>query len=128
MVKIIDISRKAYSKMLQNLWWAAGYNTVMIPVAAGILAGFGVTPPAAVGALIMSLSTVIVALNSQTLRKYVPREVKTFGEKMVTDPVCGMKIDSETAYSKIEHEGHAVYFCSKACEEAFKKNPKKYLK
>jgi len=39
-----------------------------------------------------------------------------------------MKIDPETAYSKIEHEGRLVYFCSKACEEAFKKNPKKYLK
>ena len=128
-VKVIDISRKTYSKMAQNLWWAAGYNIVTIPVAAGVLSGFGISLPAAVGALIMSLSTVIVAFNSQTLRKYEPEGVKIVEKKrMVTDPVCGMKIDPETAYSKIEHEGRIVYFCSKACEEAFKKNPKKYLK
>jgi Cu2+-exporting ATPase len=128
-VKVIDISRKTYAKMAQNLWWAAGYNIITIPLAAGILSGFGVTLPAAVGALIMSLSTVIVALNSQTLRKYEPKEVKTIVKKiLVTDPVCGMKIDPETAFSKIEHEGRTIYFCSKTCEEEFRKNPKKYVK
>ncbi|MEM3601178.1 MAG: copper-translocating P-type ATPase [Candidatus Bathyarchaeia archaeon] len=127
--KVIDISRKTYSKMAQNLWWAAGYNIITIPVAAGILSGLGVNLPAAIGALTMSLSTVIVAFNSQTLRKYEPEEVKTLQKKrLVTDPVCKMKIDPETAYSRIEHEGRLVYFCSKACEEEFKKNPKKYLK
>jgi Cu2+-exporting ATPase len=128
-VKVIDISRKTYAKMAQNLWWAAGYNIITIPLAAGLLSGIGIKLPAAVGALIMSLSTVIVAFNSQTLRKYEPEGVKIVEKKrLVTDPVCGMKIDPETAYSKIEHEGRLVYFCSKACEEAFKKNPKKYLK
>jgi len=128
-VKVIDISRKTYAKMAQNLWWAAGYNIITIPVAAGILSWFGVTLPAAVGALIMSLSTVIVALNSQTLRKYEPEEVKAMVKKIfVTDPVCEMKIDPETAFSKIEHEGRTVYFCSKICEEEFRKNPKKYVK
>ncbi|MEM3579697.1 MAG: copper-translocating P-type ATPase [Candidatus Bathyarchaeia archaeon] len=128
-VKVIDISRKTYSKMTQNLWWAAGYNIITIPLAAGILSGFGVTLPAAVGAIIMSLSTVIVALNSQTLRKYEPGEVKILAKKtLVTDPVCGMKIDPDTAFSKIEHEGRVIYFCSKMCEEEFKKNPKKYMK
>ncbi|MEM2911651.1 MAG: copper-translocating P-type ATPase [Candidatus Bathyarchaeia archaeon] len=128
-VKVIDISRKTYSKMAQNLWWAAGYNIITIPLAAGVLSGFGISLPAAVGALIMSLSTVIVAFNSQTLRKYEPEGVKIVEKKrLVTDPVCGMKIDPETAYSKIEHEGRIVYFCSQACEEAFKKNPKKYVK
>jgi cation transport ATPase/YHS domain-containing protein len=91
--------------------------------------GFGVTLPAAVGAIIMSFSTVIVALNSQTLRKYEPEEVRAIVKKIfVTDPVCGMKIDPETAFSKIEHEGRTIYFCSKMCEEEFKKNPRKYLK
>ncbi|MEM1563546.1 MAG: copper-translocating P-type ATPase, partial [Candidatus Bathyarchaeia archaeon] len=105
-VKVIDISRKTYSKMAQNLWWAAGYNIITIPVAAGILSGFGVTLPAAVGAVIMSFSTVIVALNSQTLRKYEPEEVKILAKKtLVKDPVCGMKIDPDTAFSRIEHEG-----------------------
>jgi YHS domain-containing protein len=77
----------------------------------------------------MSLSTVIVALNAQTLRKYEPKGVQIMEKKqLVTDPVCRMKIAPETAYSKLEHEGRTVYFCSKQCEEEFKKNPKKYMK
>jgi Cu2+-exporting ATPase len=58
--------------MVQNLWWAAGYNIVAIPLAAGILASFGVIIDPAVGAILMSLSTIIVAINSQTLRRYEP--------------------------------------------------------
>ncbi|MCS7135942.1 MAG: YHS domain-containing protein [Nitrososphaerota archaeon] len=45
---------------------------------------------------------------------------------LVKDPVCGMNIDPNAAFSKIEYEGRVVYFCSKTCEEEFKKNPKKY--
>ena len=129
-VKAIDFSRKTYAKMVQNLWWAAGYNAVTIPLAAGVLANYGISLPPAVGAIIMSLSTVIVALNSQTLRKYELEEVRVKLEKksLVTDPVCGMKIDPDTAYSKIEHDGRVVYFCSRMCEEEFKRNPRKYLK
>ncbi|MBX5328414.1 MAG: copper-translocating P-type ATPase [Candidatus Bathyarchaeota archaeon] len=125
--KVIDLSKKTYSKMVQNLWWAAGYNIVTIPLAAGILSSFGVVLHPAIGAVIMSLSTVIVAFNAQTLRKYEPKGVHFMEKKqLVTDPVCGMKIESETAYSKIEYEGRTVYFCSKHCEEEFKRNPKKY--
>jgi len=129
-VKAIDLSRKTYAKMVQNLLWAAGYNAVTIPLAAGVLANYGISLPPAVGAIIMSLSTVIVALNSQTLRKYEPEGVRVKLEKkrLVTDPVCGMKIDPDTAYSKIEHDGRVIYFCSRMCEEEFKRNPKKYLK
>jgi Cu2+-exporting ATPase len=128
-VKVIDISSKTYAKMAQNLWWAAGYNIITIPLAAGILSGYGVNLPPAIGAIIMSLSTVIVALNSQTLRKYEPEGVKIVERKtLVTDPVCKMKIDPDMAYSKIEHESRVIYFCSKMCEEEFKKNPKKYMK
>ncbi|MCX8177590.1 MAG: copper-translocating P-type ATPase [Candidatus Bathyarchaeota archaeon] len=127
--KATEISVKTYSKMVQNLWWAAGYNIVTIPIAAGILSPLGFMLPPAVGAIIMSLSTVIVALNSQTLRKYESGEVKVLAKKILaTDPVCKMKIDPETAYSKIEYEGRTVYFCSQICEEEFKKNPRKYLK
>ena len=68
--KIIKLSKITYSKMVQNLWWAAGYNIVAIPLAAGILYSSGIVIQPAVGALLMSISTVIVALNSQTLRKY----------------------------------------------------------
>jgi len=58
--------------MVQNLWWAVEYNIFAIPLAAGILSNFGIVVSPAIGALLMSLSTVIVALNSQTLRKYEP--------------------------------------------------------
>jgi Cu2+-exporting ATPase len=71
--KVADLSKKTYSKMVQNLWWAAGYNIIAIPLAAGILANFGVIIDPAVGAILMSLSTVIVAINSQTLRRYEPK-------------------------------------------------------
>lgn len=69
-LRVVELSKRTYSKMVQNLWWAAGYNIVAIPLAAGVLYGYGVLLPPAVGALLMSLSTVIVAVNSQTLRKY----------------------------------------------------------
>ena len=71
-VKVAELSGKTYSKMVQNLWWAAGYNIFAIPLAAGILYNFGIIVSPAIGALLMSISTVIVALNSQTLRKYAP--------------------------------------------------------
>lgn len=67
-VKIIELSRASQRKMVQNIWWAAGYNIVAIPLAAGILAPWGIFMPPAVGALVMSLSTIIVAINAQTLR------------------------------------------------------------
>ncbi|MCW4025364.1 MAG: copper-translocating P-type ATPase [Candidatus Bathyarchaeota archaeon] len=70
---VADLSKKTYAKMLQNLWWAAGYNIFAIPLAAGILVNFGVVIDPAVGAILMSLSTVIVAINSQTLRRYQPK-------------------------------------------------------
>jgi Cu2+-exporting ATPase len=126
-LKVRDLSQKTYSKMVQNLWWAAGYNIIAIPLAAGVLYNFGVLLPPAVGALVMSLSTVIVALNSQTLRKYEPKGVEYKEERrLVKDPVCGMELEPEMAYSKTEYAGKTVYFCSKQCEEEFKKNPEKY--
>ncbi|WP_051690232.1 heavy metal translocating P-type ATPase [Exiguobacterium alkaliphilum] len=67
-LSILDLSRNTYNKMIQNLWWAAGYNIVAIPLAAGVLAPLGVILSPAVGAVLMSLSTVIVALNARTLR------------------------------------------------------------
>ncbi len=67
--RIVALSRATYRKMIQNLWWAAGYNIVAIPLAAGVLAPWGVVLHPAVGAVLMSLSTVIVALNAQLLRR-----------------------------------------------------------
>jgi Cu2+-exporting ATPase len=67
--RIINLSRASYRKMVQNLWWAAGYNVVAIPLAAGVLAPWGILLSPAVGAVLMSLSTIIVAANAQLLRR-----------------------------------------------------------
>ncbi len=67
--RIIALSRASYRKMLQNLWWAAGYNIVAIPLAAGVLASWGILLPPALAAVLMSASTVIVAINAQMLRR-----------------------------------------------------------
>jgi Cu2+-exporting ATPase len=68
-VKIIELSRASYRKMIENLWWAAGYNIVALPLAAGVLAPVGIVLSPAVGAVLMSLSTIIVAINAQLLRR-----------------------------------------------------------
>jgi Cu2+-exporting ATPase len=68
-VKIFELSRATYRKMVQNLIWATGYNVVALPLAAGVLASVGFVLSPAVGALLMSLSTVIVAINAQLLRR-----------------------------------------------------------
>lgn len=67
--KIIRLSQGTYRKMLQNLWWATGYNALAIPLAAGVAAAFGFVLSPAVGAVLMSLSTIIVAVNAQLLRR-----------------------------------------------------------
>jgi Cu2+-exporting ATPase len=69
-VKIFDLSRASYRKMVQNLIWATGYNIFALPLAAGILAPIGILLSPAVGALFMSISTVIVAINAQLLRRH----------------------------------------------------------
>jgi Cu2+-exporting ATPase len=65
---VIRLSRASYRKMIQNLGWAAGYNVIAIPLAAGVLAWTGFTLSPAVGAILMSASTIVVALNAQLLR------------------------------------------------------------
>jgi Cu2+-exporting ATPase len=67
--RIITLSKATYRKMIQNLWWAAGYNIVAIPLAAGVLQPWGIVLSPAIGAILMSLSTIIVALNAQLLRR-----------------------------------------------------------
>ncbi len=66
---VVRLSRASYRKMIENLVWAAGYNVVAIPLAAGALAWAGITLSPAVGAILMSLSTIVVALNAQLLRR-----------------------------------------------------------
>jgi len=67
--RIIDLSKVSYRKMIQNLAWATGYNVVAIPLAAGVLAKWGIVLSPAIGAVLMSISTVIVAINAQLLRR-----------------------------------------------------------
>ncbi|MDZ4673838.1 MAG: copper-translocating P-type ATPase [Gemmatimonadota bacterium] len=67
--RIVSLSRATYRKMVQNLWWAAGYNIFAIPLAAGVLAPWGILLTPALGAVLMSLSTVIVAVNAQLLKR-----------------------------------------------------------
>lgn len=68
-LSVMELSRASYRKMKQNLWWAAGYNLISVPLAAGVLAPFGFVLPMSVGAVLMSLSTIVVALNAQLLRR-----------------------------------------------------------
>jgi Cu2+-exporting ATPase len=68
-VKTIRLSYATYRKMVQNLWWATGYNIVALPLAAGVLAPIGIELSPAVGAALMAISTVVVAVNAQTLRR-----------------------------------------------------------
>ncbi|MFV0253528.1 MAG: heavy metal translocating P-type ATPase [Beutenbergiaceae bacterium] len=68
-VSVIELSSASYRKMQQNLWWATGYNLLAVPLAAGVLAPIGFVLPMSVGAIMMSLSTVIVAINAQSLRR-----------------------------------------------------------
>ncbi|MBP2370593.1 copper-translocating P-type ATPase [Pseudonocardia parietis] len=78
-LSVIELSRAGYRKMLQNLWWAGGYNVVSVPLAAGVLAPVGIVLPPAVGAVLMSLSTIVVALNAQLLRRVDLRPARFTG-------------------------------------------------
>ncbi|WP_087117621.1 heavy metal translocating P-type ATPase [Corynebacterium urinipleomorphum] len=68
-LSVFELSEATYRKMKQNLWWAAGYNIAAVPLAAGVLAPIGFVLPMSVGAILMSVSTVVVALNAQLLRR-----------------------------------------------------------
>ncbi|WP_297602109.1 heavy metal translocating P-type ATPase [Microcella sp.] len=68
-LSVIQLSKASYRKMKQNLWWAAGYNLLSVPLAAGVLAPIGFVLPMSIGAVLMSVSTIVVALNAQWLRR-----------------------------------------------------------
>jgi len=67
-INFLNLAQRTMRKMVQNLWWGAGYNIVALPLAAGILAPIGVLLSPAVGAVLMSLSTIVVAINALTLK------------------------------------------------------------
>ena len=68
-LSMIELSQASYRKMIQNLIWASGYNILAVPLAAGVLASIGFVLSPAVGAILMSASTIVVALNAQLLRR-----------------------------------------------------------
>src|SRR5699024_5654718 len=68
-LSVIDLSRASYRKMKQNLWWAAGYNLISVPLAAGVLAAIGFVLPMSVGAILMSALTLVPPLNAPLLRR-----------------------------------------------------------
>lgn len=86
-LSVITLSRASYRKMKQNLWWAAGYNLISVPLAAGILAPIGFVLPMSVGAILMSVSTVVVALNAQLLRRLdlAPKPIQTSDDRSNTN-------------------------------------------
>ncbi|MEC5169552.1 heavy metal translocating P-type ATPase [Glaciihabitans sp. GrIS 2.15] len=94
-LSVIELSRKSYRKMKQNLWWAAGYNLIAVPLAAGVLAPIGFILPMAVGALLMSASTVVVALNAQLLRRLDLRPEVSAGALLSGPSLTALGNDSE---------------------------------
>jgi len=85
-VSVVRLSRATYRTMLQNLAWAAGYNIIAIPLAAGALTWAGITLSPAVGAILMSLSTIVVALNAQLLRRQFNDKFRATGMRSRTPP------------------------------------------
>ncbi|MEV0690096.1 heavy metal translocating P-type ATPase [Streptomyces sp. NPDC050388] len=96
-LSVIQLSRASYRKMKQNLWWAAGYNLISVPLAVGVLAPVGFVMPMAVGALLMSLSTVVVAMNAQLLRRLDLSPRASAGAVRGAPPVRGERIDRDEA-------------------------------
>jgi len=98
---VITLSRATYRKMLQNLGWAAGYNIVAIPLAAGAFAWAGLTLSPAVGAVLMSLSTIVVALNAQLLRKVQLRQPSLGEPDAVSASASTARANSSTASQSV---------------------------
>ena len=97
-VGAIELSRATYRKMVQNLVWATGYNLVAIPVAMGLLVPWGIDLPMAVGAIAMSVSTIIVAANAQLLRR-----VRLRPETVAARPARGL-LDHPIRHTLVEPE------------------------
>jgi Cu+-exporting ATPase len=148
-VTAIALSRATMRNIRQNLGFAFGYNTVGIPIAAGVLypaIGLLLNPMIAAGA--MALSSLSVVGNANRLRRFQPAPIPAAGPlaepvtpvvevseheeatkqepATVTDPVCGMRIDPASAAASEESDGRTFHFCSKACHEAFMADPAAY--
>ena len=90
-LSVITLSAASYRKMAQNLAWATGYNLIAVPLAAGVLAPISILLPPAVGAILMSASTIVVALNAQLLRRLTLRPAD------LPDPTASVRQDTTEA-------------------------------
>lgn len=148
-VTAITLSRTTMRNIRQNLVFAFFYNSVGIPIAAGVLyPAIGLLLNPMIAAAAMALSSLSVVTNANRLRGYKPvytavpktvkpvklrvevSEIKTQKEvemATVKDPVCGMEIDPKSAAATAEYKEETYYFCSAACHDKFKAEPKKYV-
>jgi Cu+-exporting ATPase len=148
-VTAITLSRATMRNIRQNLVGAFFYNSLGIPVAAGVLyPAFGILLSPMIAAGAMALSSLSVVLNSNRLRRYKPPEIlaaelalQTTAPKVEVaeyekqeeatmetskDPVCGMDVDPNNAAASYEYQGKTYYFCSTVCHDKFKAEPEKY--
>jgi P-type Cu+ transporter len=151
-VTTVTLSRATMRNIKQNLAFAWGYNTLGIPVAAGVLyPAFGLLLSPMIAAAAMALSSLSVVGNSNRLRRFRPRPLPTAprpetaprvevhevgrspghegeaGMDTTRDPVCGMVVDPGIAAASEQHEGITYWFCSHACHERFHADPARYL-
>jgi len=145
-VTAIALSKATIRNIRQNLFWAFAYNTILIPVAAGVLFPFfGILLSPIFAAAAMGLSSVTVVSNALRLRRFKPpaitagttahteitraslkaerKEVKT----MAIDPVCKMEVDEKKAAAQYEYKGKKYYFCAVGCKERFAKDPEQFI-
>ena len=142
----VSLSRRTMRTIKQNLFWAFAYNTLLIPVAAGvlylafgrtgvpsglnfILGDYGFLNPI-LAAAAMAASSITVVSNSLRLRGFGPRKISESnqgGAGMAIDPVCKMTVDEKTAAATSEYKGKKYYFCAVGCKKTFDADPEKYL-
>ncbi|MDP9299572.1 MAG: heavy metal translocating P-type ATPase [Actinomycetota bacterium] len=148
-VSALALSRATMRNIRQNLFFAFIYNSIGIPIAAGILYPFfGIVLSPMIAAAAMAASSLSVVSNANRLRRFHAPELKDGARPMVgqvlvevgerdpareeetmatvKDPVCGMEIDPVTAARSEEYEGKTYYFCSQSCLDSFRADPQKY--